>query len=44
MELSGANGQATLFRDVGNITMHMTSMEEVDIAASAAPTTSRSMI
>src|SRR5205823_498348 len=33
MELSGANGQATLTRDVGGITMHMTSMEEVDMSA-----------
>jgi Ca2+-binding RTX toxin-like protein len=33
MELSGANGQATFTRDVGNITMRLTSVEAVDVTA-----------
>ncbi len=33
MTLSGGNGQATLNRDVGAVTMRLTSIEEVDIAA-----------
>jgi Ca2+-binding RTX toxin-like protein len=32
--LSANGGQATLFRDVGNVTMHLTSIEHVDLAAS----------